>query len=61
MKNDDKAIMYLEKALELEPNSFEAYRNLGLFYHFTYRYNEARFYFNKIIERKPIKKVKKKR
>lgn len=50
MKNDDRAIIYLEKALELNPDSFEAIRNLGLFYHFTYRYNEAQIYFKKMLE-----------
>ena len=43
MKNDDRAIIYLEKALELNPDSFEAIRNLACFIILPLRYNEVKF------------------
>ena len=46
---NNKAISYYNSALEIYPNSIEALRNKGLFYHFSEDYINARKNFNKII------------
>ncbi len=49
-KSDHNALNYYNMALEIYPNSVEAIRNKGLYYHFTGNYRDARVCFYKIIE-----------
>ena len=49
-RQDDLALTYYDAALEIYPESMEAIRNKGLFYHFANRPLEARIYFNKMLE-----------
>ena len=49
-QHNDLAITYYKSAIALKPNSLEAIRNLGLYYHFESRYEEARESFEKMME-----------
>lgn len=47
---DEMAINYYNSAAEINPNGIEAFRNKGLFYHFSQEYALARISFEKVIE-----------
>lgn len=50
---DEKALSYYDAALDLEPDSYEAHRNKGLFFIKLEEYQNARDEFNKILAYDP--------
>ncbi len=51
--NFDKAVVELQKAIELNPNFTHAYHNLGHIYQIAGKYDEAILYYSKAIELNP--------
>ncbi|MBI4722485.1 MAG: tetratricopeptide repeat protein [Candidatus Stahlbacteria bacterium] len=53
LEQEDTAIVYYKKVIELDTNNIDAYRNLGIYYMKKKEYDEAQKYFNKVLGLKP--------
>ncbi len=51
--NHEESIRCYKKAIELNPDCYEAYHRIGYTYYIRFKFNEAIYYFNKAIDIKP--------